>query len=86
MDNPKPLNILQGYQLAASLHSGQKDKSGRPYIEHLSRVFLRVVEAGGTETSSSLLCFTMRSKTERPLLRSCSRAASRWKQSAWSKP
>lgn len=41
------MNILQAYQLAANLHDGQLDKAGRPYIEHLTRVFLRVLEAGG---------------------------------------
>jgi len=41
------MKILHAYQLAASLHAGQADKAGRPYIEHLSRVFLRVLEAGG---------------------------------------
>ncbi len=41
------MNILAAYQLAAGLHAGQVDKAGRPYIEHLSRVFLRVLEAGG---------------------------------------
>lgn len=41
------MKILQGYQLAAALHGRQKDKLGRPYIEHLSRVFLRVLERGG---------------------------------------
>ena len=40
-------NILFAYQLAARLHDGQTDKAGRPYIEHLTRVFLRVQAAGG---------------------------------------
>jgi (p)ppGpp synthase/HD superfamily hydrolase len=43
----KPMKILDAYQLAAKLHAGQVDKSGRPYIEHLSRVFLRVCELNG---------------------------------------
>jgi len=42
------MKILEAYKLAATLHAGQLDKSGRPYIEHLSRVFLRVCEASGT--------------------------------------
>lgn len=41
------MNILTAFKLAARLHAGQVDKAGRPYIEHLSRVFLRVVDAGG---------------------------------------
>lgn len=41
------MNILDAYKIAATLHAGQVDKAGRPYIEHLSRVFLRVLELGG---------------------------------------
>jgi len=41
------MKILDAYQLAARLHAGQVDKAGHPYIEHLSRVFLRVLEAAG---------------------------------------
>lgn len=41
------MNILDAYKLAATLHAGQLDKAGRPYIEHLSRVFLRVCDLGG---------------------------------------
>lgn len=41
------MEILEAYQLASRLHTGQLDKAGRPYIEHLSRVFLRVMHAGG---------------------------------------
>lgn len=41
------MDTLKAYQLAATLHTGQVDKAGRPYIEHLSRVFLRVQAAGG---------------------------------------
>ena len=41
------MDLLQAYQLAARLHSGQLDKAGRPYIEHLTRVFLRVQARGG---------------------------------------
>ena len=41
------MKILDAYTLAANLHAGQVDKAGRPYIEHLSRVFLRVCERGG---------------------------------------
>ncbi|MDL5034274.1 HD domain-containing protein [Pelomonas sp. APW6] len=46
-DHNHPMKILDAYRLAAQLHSGQLDKAGRPYIEHLSRVFLRVMHAGG---------------------------------------
>ncbi|MDN4066173.1 HD domain-containing protein, partial [Ralstonia solanacearum] len=42
-----PMKILDAYKLAAGLHAGQMDKAGCPYIEHLSRVFLRVSERGG---------------------------------------
>ena len=41
------MKVLDAYQLAARLHTGQTDKAGRPYIEHLTRVMLRVQEAGG---------------------------------------
>ncbi len=41
------MELLEAYQLACRLHSGQIDKAGRPYIEHLTRVFLRVQGAGG---------------------------------------
>jgi len=39
--------ILEAFQIAAQLHTGQLDAAGRPYIEHLVRVFLRVLAAGG---------------------------------------
>lgn len=41
------MNLLEIYQIACRLHTGQVDKAGRPYIEHLTRVFLRVQAAGG---------------------------------------
>lgn len=41
------MEVLEAYQLATRLHDGQVDKAGRPYIEHLTRVFLRVQCAGG---------------------------------------
>ena len=41
------MELLEVYQLACRLHSGQVDKAGRPYIEHLTRVYLRVLAAGG---------------------------------------
>ena len=41
------MKIIAAYKLAAQLHRGQVDKAGHPYIEHLTRVFLRVVDAGG---------------------------------------
>ena len=41
------MKLLDAYKLAATLHAGQVDKGGRPYIEHLSRVFIRVLEQGG---------------------------------------
>lgn len=41
------MDLLEGYQLACRLHTGQVDKAGRPYIEHLTRVYLRVLAAGG---------------------------------------
>lgn len=41
------MNPLEAFQLAARLHTGQVDNAGRPYIEHLARVMLRVQAAGG---------------------------------------
>lgn len=41
------MRILDAYRLAAELHAGQTDKAGRPYIEHLARVFLKVLADGG---------------------------------------
>ena len=41
------MELLDVYQLACRLHTGQVDKAGRPYIEHLTRVLLRVHAAGG---------------------------------------
>lgn len=41
------MKLLDAYKLAATLHAGQVDKAGRPYISHLSRVFVRVLEQGG---------------------------------------
>ncbi len=41
------MELLEVYQLACRLHTGQVDKAGRPYIEHLTRVLLRVQAAGG---------------------------------------
>lgn len=46
-DRKSIMDTLKAFQLAAKLHTGQMDKAGRPYIEHLSRVFLRVQAAGG---------------------------------------
>lgn len=42
------MKILAAYRLAARLHAGQTDKVGRPYIEHLTRVFLRVCDRGAS--------------------------------------
>lgn len=44
----EPMKILDAFNLAATLHAGITDKAGRPYIEHLGRVFLRVIDAGGS--------------------------------------
>lgn len=41
------MDTLKAYQLAARLHIDQTDQAGRPYIEHLTRVFLRVQASGG---------------------------------------
>lgn len=41
------MKLLNAYKLAAELHAGQIDKIGRPYIEHLSRVFICVLEHRG---------------------------------------
>lgn len=45
----QPMDLLKVYQLATTLHTGHVDHAGRPYIEHLTRVFLRVQAAGGDE-------------------------------------
>jgi (p)ppGpp synthase/HD superfamily hydrolase len=42
------VTLLEAYKLAAQLHAGQVDKAGRPAIEHLTRVMLRVQSAAGT--------------------------------------
>ena len=47
------MQILEAYQLAAHLHTGQVDKASRPYIEHLTRVFLRVLAGGGDLADNS---------------------------------
>jgi hypothetical protein len=41
------MTLLEAFNIAARLHTGQTDKAGRPYVEHLTRVFLRVQAAGG---------------------------------------
>ena len=41
------MDILRAYKIACQLHAGQSDKAGRPYIEHLTRVLLRVQMDGG---------------------------------------
>ena len=41
------MDIRRAYQIACQLHAGQTDKAGRPYIEHLTRVMLRVQMDGG---------------------------------------
>lgn len=41
------MEILRAYKIACQLHAGQTDKAGRPYIEHLTRVLLRVQMDGG---------------------------------------
>ena len=43
----KHLPLLEAFQLAARLHTGQVDQAGKPYLEHLVRVFLRVQSTGG---------------------------------------
>ena len=47
------MNLLQIYNLANDLHSGQLDRAGKPYIEHLIRVKLRVQGAGGDTVQQS---------------------------------
>jgi (p)ppGpp synthase/HD superfamily hydrolase len=50
------MKVLDAFQLAARLHEGQFDKAGRPYIEHLVRVLLRVQElAGGRDQQIAAL-------------------------------
>lgn len=41
------MTAIEAYKLAATLHRGQVDKAGHPYIEHLTRVFLSVGSGGG---------------------------------------
>lgn len=41
--------IKAAAQLAFTFHKGQKDKSGEPYIDHVSRVAARAGEWGGQE-------------------------------------
>lgn len=41
------MKILDAFRLVSTLNAGQVDKAGRPYIEHQTRVFLRVLEGGG---------------------------------------
>lgn len=41
------MNILQYFKYASELYRGQVDKAGFPMIEHATRVFLAVLEAGG---------------------------------------
>lgn len=41
------MELLDVFKLASSLHEGQLDKAGHPYIGHLVRVMLRVQAAGG---------------------------------------
>lgn len=41
------MQSFEAYRLASRLHAGQVDKAGRPYIEHLARVFVRVQALGG---------------------------------------
>lgn len=39
---------IEAFELACELHRGQQDKAGKPYIEHLVRVMLRVQGMGGS--------------------------------------
>jgi hypothetical protein len=40
------MQIIEAFQLATTLHAGQVDKAGRPYSEHLVRVYLRSLDYG----------------------------------------
>ena len=46
--------ILQAFQLAERVHANQKDKAGKPYINHPLRVS-QLVEGGGEEITAALL-------------------------------
>ena len=58
------MDILRAYKIACQLHAGQTDKAGRPYIEHLTRVLLRVQMDGGDrfQQIAALLHDQMRGK------------------------
>lgn len=43
----REFHVDDAYALAAELHAGQLDKSGRPYMGHLQRVAEMVRRAGG---------------------------------------
>lgn len=46
---PPLLSLAEVEALARRVHSGQTDKAGRPYAEHLSAVAAGVRERGGSE-------------------------------------
>jgi hypothetical protein len=51
------MKLIDAYKVAAQLHAGQVDKAGRPYIEHLTRVMLRVQDAGGGHLAQLVALF-----------------------------
>ncbi|MEV0370123.1 HD domain-containing protein [Streptomyces sp. NPDC050636] len=46
---PPPLSLAEVEALARRAHSGQTDKAGRPYAEHLAAVAAGVRERGGSD-------------------------------------
>ncbi|TVL92063.1 HD domain-containing protein [Streptomyces sp. SAJ15] len=44
-----PLSLAEVERLARRAHAAQRDKAGRPYVEHLAAVAAGVRERGGTD-------------------------------------
>jgi (p)ppGpp synthase/HD superfamily hydrolase len=51
-----PMKYYDAQELARFKHEGQLDLSGRPYFEHLNRVFNYVISAWPDSTSDDELC------------------------------
>lgn len=43
------MNVFDVYRIAEKIHDGHLDHAGKPYIGHLVRVYLRVVQYGGDD-------------------------------------
>lgn len=44
------LNVLEAIQLALEIHRNQQDKGGKPYIDHILRVAMKVAGMEGSDT------------------------------------